>query len=219
METQERTVYTADQIFALAMAAHRINEGYFKDDVWMPNAIPPYRAKQANKTLVKQWVRTNDFVEVTPEDILKGQLVRDHFKSYMFLAIAGKLNDFQAQAYKISQKDSFTERDSLELAIVSCLPMIYERDRQRKEFMEQLRDSTQLRGCEGDKVQGEFVVLSTRYNINFNKYKVSGKMADSFVDFWFGSAPAVGSTMLIRGKIKALRDDRSTQLNYVKIIG
>ena len=211
--------FTADQVFGLVMAAHRINEGYFKEDVWMNNATPPFRAKQANKTLVKQWVRTKDFVEVTPEDILKGQEVRNHFKSYMFLAIAGKLNDFQTRAYKIAQKDSFTERDGLELAIASCLPMIYERDRQRKEFMDQLRDSTQLRGAIGDKVQGDLVVISTRYNINFNKYKVQGKMGDSFVDFWFGEAPATGTTLQIRGKIKQLRDDNSTQLNYVKIIG
>jgi hypothetical protein len=218
MMNKERTMYTADQVFALAMAAHRINGGYFKEDVWMPNATPPYRSKQSNKTLVRQWARTNDFVEVTPDDVLKGQEVRNHFKSYMFLAIAGKLNDFQAQAYKISQKDAFTERDSLELAIASCLPSVYERDRQRKEFMEQLRESTQLRGAVGDRVEGEFVVLSTRYNINFNKYKVSGKIADSFVDFWFGSAPAVGTTLQIRGKIKQLRDDNSTQLNYVKVL-
>lgn len=211
-------MFTADQIFALAMAAHRINDGYFKEDVWMPNAVPPYRAKQANKTLVKQWVRTKDFVEVTPDDVLKGQEVRNHFKSYMFLAIAGKLNDFQAQAYKISQKDTFTERDSLDLAISACLPMIYERDRARKEFMDQLKESTQLRGAIGDRVEGDIVILSTKYNINFNKYKVQAKLGDSFVDFWFNEAPAIGAAMKIRGKIKQLRDDNSTQLNYVKVL-
>lgn len=211
-------MFTADQIFSLAAAAHRINGGYFKEDEWMYNATPPYRSKQANKSLVKQWVRTNDFVEVTPDDVLKGQEVRAHFRSYMFLAIAGKLNDFQKQAYTISQKESFTARDSLDIAIASCLPSIYEKDRARKEFMEQLKESTPVKGHVGSKVEGEIVVLSTRYNVNFNKYKVQAKMGQSFVDFWFASAPAVGTIIHIRGKIKDQREDNSTQLNYVKVL-
>lgn len=210
------TTLTADQVFALAMTAHRINEGYFKEDVWMPNATPPYRAKQANKTLVRQWARTNDFVEVTPDDILKGQEVRNHFRSYMFLAIAGKLNDFQKQAYKISQMTEFTERDSLELAVASCLPMVYEKDRTRKEFMDALRDSTQLTGEVGEKVEGEIIVLDSRYNVNFNKYRIQAKMVDSYIDFWYNKNIAKGTVLKIKGKIKAVRADNTTQLNYVK---
>lgn len=211
-------MFTADQIFALAMAAHRINEGYFKEDVWMPHATPPYRAKQANKTLVRQWVRTNDFVEVTPEDIIKGQAVRQHFKSYMLLAIAGKLTDFQWQAYKIAEKETFTDRDSLELAVASCLPMVYEKDRARKEFMEALRDSTQLTGNVGDRVEGEIIVLDSRYNVNFNKYRIQAKMVDSYVDFWYNDAIAKGTVLNIKAKIKAVRSDNTTQLNYVKTV-
>jgi hypothetical protein len=209
-------MFTADQVFALAMAAHRINEGYFKEDQWNTSTAAHFRSKQANKTLVKQWIRTNDFVEVTPDDVVKGQAVRNHFKSYMFLAIAGKLNDFQAQAYKISQKESFTERDSLEIAIASCLPMIYEKDRDRKEFMDALRDSTQLTGNVGDRVEGEIIVLDSRYNVNFNKWKISAKMVDSYVDFWYNKTIAKGTVLCIKGKIKAMRENNTTQLNYVK---
>jgi len=209
--------FTAEQIFTLAATAHRINSGYFKDSQWSSDGQCMIR--EANKQMIKRWVREGYCGEETDEDRSAGQLVRDHFRAYMFLAIAGQLNDFQQQAYRLSQKESFTARDSLELAIVSCLPLIRERDLSRKEFMQQLRNSPQLRGAKGDRVEGEFVVTGTRYNLNFNKYKVSGKMGGSFVDFWFGEAPAVGSAMQIRGKIKAQCEDNSTQLNYVKIIG
>lgn len=208
--------YTAEQIFALAMAAHRINGGYFKEDQWDYNTNTV--AKRANKSMVKEWIRTNNLSEITPNDVTNGQEVRAHFHSYVFLAIAGKLNDFQQQAYKIAQMTEFTAKNGLEIAVASCLPMIYERDRQRKEFMEQLRDSTQLQGSVGDRVQGRAVVLSTRYNINFNKYKVVAKMGESFIDFWYGTAPAVGAELNIKGKIKALREDNTTQLNYVKVL-
>lgn len=208
--------YTADQIFALAMAAHRINGGYFKEDQWDYDTNKV--VKRANKSMVKEWVRANNFSEVTPDDVVKGQEVRQHFNSYVFLQLANKLNEFQQTAYKISQMLEFTDRNGLEIAVASCLPSVYERDRQRKEFMEQLRDSTQLRGAIGEKIEGRAVVLSTRFNINFNKYKVVAKMGDSFIDFWFGSAPAVGSELRIKGKIKQLRDDNTTQLNYVKVL-
>jgi hypothetical protein len=137
----------------------------------------------------------------------------------MFLAIAGKLNDFQAQAYKISQKDSFTERDGLEIAVASCLPMVYEKDRAKKEFMEALRDSTQLTGTMGDRIEGEIIVLDSRYNVNFNKWKISAKMVDSYIDFWYNKNIAKGTVLRIKGKIKAMRGDNTTQLNYVKEVG
>jgi hypothetical protein len=212
-------MFTADQVFAAAMAAHRINDGYFKEDQWNTSTAAHFRSKEANKLMVKRWIRTNDFVEVTAEDVEKGQLVRNHFRSYMFLAIAGKLNDFQAQAYKISQKDSFTERDGLEIAVASCLPMVYEKDRAKKEFMEALRDSTQLTGTMGDRIEGEIIVLDSRYNVNFNKWKISAKMVDSYIDFWYNKNIAKGTVLRIKGKIKAMREDNTTQLNYVKEVG
>jgi hypothetical protein len=212
-------MFTAEQVWGAVMAAHRINGGYVKEPVWDYYVAPAALVKDANKLMVKRWIQANDLTEVTAEDIEKGLEVRGHFRSYMFLAIAGKLNDFQKQAYKISQRNEFGPRDSLELAVASCLPMIYERDRARKEFMEALRDSTQLTGAVGDKVEGEIIVLDTRYNVNFNKYKISAKMVDSYVDFWYNKNIAKGTVLRIKGKIKAMRADNTTQLNYVKEVG
>ena len=212
-------MYTAEQIWGAAMAAHRINGGYVKESEWDYDAQPAKVKREANKLMIKGWIRAKDLAAVTPEDILKGQEVRSHFNSYMFLAIAGKLNDFQTQAYKIAQKAEFTAKDSLELAIASCLPMIYERDRDRKEFMNQLRDSTQLPGTVGAAVAGEIIVLDSRYNVNFNKWKISAKLVDSFVDFWYNKNIEKGAVMKIKGKIKAQRGDNTTQLNYVKQVG
>ena len=210
-------MFTAEQVFGAAMAAHRINSGYFKEDEWGNDSTGKMVVtRRSNKAMVKEWIATNNFTEVTAEDIEKGQEVRRHFNSYMFLAIAGKLNDFQNTAYKIAQKAEFKSRDSLELAIASCLPSVYERDRQRQEFMNSLRESVQLKGEVGDKVEGEIIVISSRYNVNFNKYKIQAKMVDSYIDFWYNTNMAAGTTMKIKGKIKSVRDDMTTQLNYVK---
>ena len=68
--------FTADQVWACAAAAHRINGEYVKMDVWQHNATPPFILKRANKDMVKQWLRTNDFVEVTEADYAAGREAR-----------------------------------------------------------------------------------------------------------------------------------------------
>jgi len=122
--------YPACLVWAAAVAIHRINEGYFTEDVWMRNATPPYRAKQANRTMLQQWARNNNFVEVTPDDIIKGQKIHDYFRGYMLSAISGKITSFQKEAYLIAQMSEFTTRNIFELSVVSCLPRIYEKARE-----------------------------------------------------------------------------------------
>jgi hypothetical protein len=212
-------MHTAEQVWGAAVAAHRINGGYFKEPQWDYEATPPKVKTNANKLMVKEWLKTENFSEITAADIELGQEVKRHFNSYMFLALAGQLNDFQKEAFRISQLSEFGPRALLEIAITSCLPSVYERDRQRKDFMDQIRNSTQLSGAEGDRVQGEIVVLSTRYNMNFNKWKISAKMVDSYVDFWYNTNLNAGDVLRIKGKVKAQRDNNTTQLNYVKVIG
>jgi len=209
--------FTADQVWACAAAAQRINGGYVKMDQWMHNATPPYIAKKANKDLVKTWLRTNDFVEVTESDYAAGRTARDHFKSYTLLAIAGKLNEFQQTALRIANKDSFTGRDMYDFAVISCLPDVAQRDQQRTELKREIYASEQLQSQEGDSISGDITVISSRYNQNYNKFKINARMGESFVDFWFSKELA--GELRIKGKVKRQRGDKTTALNYVKIVG
>jgi hypothetical protein len=209
--------FTADQVWACAAAADRINGGYVKMDEWMMEATPPYLHKRANKALVKEWLRTNDFVEVTEADYAAGRAARDHFKSYTLLAIAGRLNDFQQTALKIAVKDSFTGRDLYDFAVISCLPEVAKRDQQRTELRREIYASEQLQGAIGDQVVGDVIVIKTRYSQEYGKFKIDARMGESFVDFWFSKELA--GELRIKGKIKALRGNKTTALNYVKIIG
>jgi hypothetical protein len=209
--------FTADQVWACAAAAQRINGGYCKQDEWNYNSASPFRTKQANKDLVKGWLRTNDFVEVTEADYAAGRSARDHFKSYTLLMIAGKLNEFQQTALRIATKDEFTGRDMYDFAVISCLPDVAQRDRQRTELKREVYASEQLRGAEGETVQGEITVLQCRFNPNYGKFRISARMGESFVDFWH--AKELAGELTVKGKIKRQRGDKTTQLNYVKIIG
>ena len=209
--------FTADQVWACAAAAQRINGEYVKMDVWQHNATPPFILKKANKDLVKQWLRTNDFVEVTEADYAAGRTARDHFKSYTLKAIAGKLNDFQQTAMKIAAMEEFTGRNMYEFAVIACLPSVALRDAAHTELKREIYESEPLPGAVGDVIIGEITVIRTRYSQEYQKYRMDARMGESIVDFWH--TKELQGTVRIKGKIKQQRGNKATQLNYVKIIG
>jgi hypothetical protein len=207
--------FTADQVWGCAAAAQRINDGYFKEPEFEPDSNTLVR--KANKTMVKDWLRENNFVEVSEADYAAGRQAREHFKSYMLLAMTGKLNDFQQTAYKIATKEEFTGRDLYDFAVISCLPSVAQRDQQRTDIKREIYASSQLVGNEGDAVVGDITVLKSYYSQEYAKHKITARMGEAFVDFWFGKELA--GDVRIKGKIKRIRGDKTTQLNYVKISG
>ena len=209
-------MFTADQVQQLAVAADRINGGYFKEDVYVMENECQKRVTQANKLMVKQWLREGAFTEATQADVEKGREVRNYFNGFLLKQISGKINDFEQQALRIAQMDEFTGKNMLEFAIVSCLPGVMLRDQIRNELAREVRASTQLQGAVGDKIQGEIEVVKCYYSIDYDKFRVTAKLVDSFVDFWYNSNLEAGQKLTIKAKIKSVRGDNTTQLNFVK---
>ena len=207
--------FTADQVWACAAAAQRINGEYLKED--QRNHHTGLVVKTANKLLVKAWLRDQDYSQITAADITAGQTARNHFKSYTFLAIAGRLNEFQETAMKLAAKEEFTGRDMYDFAVISCLPSVAVRDAANSELKREIYTSEQLQGAVGDTIVGDITVISARFNPDYAKHKITARMGESFVDFWFGKE--LEGTIRIKGKIKTQRGNKTTQLNYVKISG
>ena len=165
-------MFTADQVWGLAVAADRINEGYFKEPVWGQSDSGESKIiKDANKLMVKQWLRTNNFTAASAADIEKGREIRNYFNGFLLKQISGKINEFEAQALRIAQMDEFTGKHLLEFAIVSCLPSVMIRDQSRNELAREVRNSTQLTGNVGDKIQGEIEVVKCYYSKDYDKYR------------------------------------------------
>jgi len=209
-------MFTADQVWGLAVAADRINGGYFKEDAYVMENECRKMTKQANKLMVKAWLRTGAFSEATAEDIEKGREIRNYFNGFLLKQISGKINDFEQQALRIAQMDEFTGKNMLEFAIVSCLPSVMLRDQSKNELAREVRQSTQLQGNVGDKIQGEIEVVKCYYSQEYNKFRITAKLVDSFVDFWYNTNMDAGDRVSIKAKIKSVRGDNTTQLNFVK---
>jgi hypothetical protein len=118
---------------------------------------------------------------------------------------------------QLAAKEEFGGRDLYDFAVISCLPSVAMRDAANSELKRDIYASEQLQGAEGDRIQGEITVINTRFNPDYNRFKVRGRMGESFVDFWFGSA--LEGTIKIKAKIKSQRGDKTTALNYVKVLG
>jgi len=208
--------FTADQVWALAVAADRINGEYLKEDKWEEQNGDMVKTKEANKLMVKRWLREGSN-PTTEKDVEEGRRVRGYFNTFIMRELAGKLNDFERQALKLAQKQEFTGRDLYDFAVISCLPSVARRDLQRQEIKRDIYNSEQLVGNVGETVVGEFTVINCWSNQNYMKYRIQGRMGEAFVDFWFSQE--LRGELRIKGKIKAVRGDKTTQLNYVKIIG
>jgi hypothetical protein len=209
--------FTADQVWGCAAAAQRINDGYYKEDKWEVVNDQARKVSDANKVMVKAWLRDQDFSQITAADTAEGIRARDHFKSYTFLAIAGRLNEFQETAMKLAAKEEFTGRDIYDFAVISCLPSVAVRDVANSELRREIYTSDQLQGAVGDTIVGDITVTKSRFNSDYNRYKITARMGESFVDFWFGQE--LEGTIRVKGKVKAQRGNKTTQLNYVKIVG
>jgi hypothetical protein len=206
--------FTADQVWGLAVRADVTNGGYVKEDQWDYSQPEPVLVHRANKFLVKEWLRENH--QPNEQEVLKGQEYRRYFNGFTLKAITGKITDFERQALRIAQMEEFTGRNLLEFAVVSCLPMAARKDQKQQELKRELYVSEQLLGNIGDAVAGDITVIDSRYNPNYNKFRISARMGEAFIDFWF--TRALEGEVRIKGKIKALRDDKTTQLNYVKVL-
>ena len=209
--------FTAEQVWACAAAAQRINGGYFKEDKWENVNDQARKVSDANKVMVKAWLRDQDYSQITAADTAEGIRARNHFKSYTLLAIAGRLNEFQETAMKLAAKEEFIGRDMYDFAVIACLPSVAVRDAANSELKREIYTSEQLQGAVGDTIVGDITVTNSRFNSDYNRYKITARMGESFVDFWFGKE--LTGELRIKGKIKTQRGNKTTQLNYVKISG
>ena len=212
-------MFTADQVWGLAVAADRINGGYFKEDVYVMENECQKRVTQANKLMLKEWLRNGATTEATEADVERGREVRHFFNGFLLKELSGKINDFERQALKIAQMEEFTNKNLLEFAIVSCLPAAMLREQSRKELDSDIRSSTQLTGNVGDRIEGDIEIVKCYFSQEYSKFRITAKLVDSFVDFWYNTSMKTGDVVKIKAKIKSIRSNNTTQLNYVKKIG
>ena len=212
-------IFDADIVWGCAVAADRINGGYAKYDEWKYREDGDnFISRHANKTIVKNMLGLRDYSAVTEEDITVGKTLREYYKGYLLKQISGDITDFEDVVLAFAQTDTFTNKQLYAFAVISCLPADHKQTVNKNIIDRTIRESIPLLGDEGEQVIGELIIVKSTFVDNYDRYKISGRFGESFVDFWLKVGFKVGEPVKIKGRIKQHRADGSTQLNYVKLI-
>jgi len=201
----------ADDVWAAACAAQRINGRYIKNLI----DISEGQDTATNRILVDRHLGNPSLI--TEADRKQAELVRKYYKAFTFKILQGKkLNEFDNNAMVIANRDVITS--TYDLAVIASLPSCYERAIKRDNINRKLESATGgYIGNIGDKVQVSVEVVRSNFSQQWNVFFVSGITSnDQAVFFSYKQAIDPGTVIVAQGTVKAHRD-KSTQLNRVKI--
>jgi hypothetical protein len=201
--------FNADDVWAVACAAFRINGSYVK-------AIAPGTTQKTNRQIAEELLKDQSLV--TSDDRAKGQLARQYYKGLTFKVIEGKtLNDFNKNAMEIASLETITT--TYQLAIIVSLPASYEKSSKRDDVDRRINFARGgYVGVVGEKVSLNIEVLKQLWSEKYNTWYLTGiTTEDQVVFFACRENFDIGTHLTITGSVKGQRET-STQLNRVKVI-
>ena len=199
----------ADDAWAAACQAQRLNQGYIKN-------VEDAPAGQTNRNLVIQFLA--DTTQITDEDREQGKKVRQFYQAFTFKILKGiKLSEFDNTAMLIANRETIDT--NYDVAVLTSMPSCYERGMKRQTVDQRIAFAQGgLIGRVGDKVSLSIEVIKTIFSQQWNTHYSSGITSDDQVVFFaYKQELEVGKQFDIYGTVKAHRDN-TTQLNRVKIL-
>lgn len=199
----------ADDVWAAACAAQRINGAYLK-------TIEEGKNTETNRQIMDNFIANTDLI--TEADREQGQAVRTYYKGFTFKILQGKkLNEFDNTAMVIANRDVI--ESTYDIAVIASLPSCHERAVQRDNVNRKLENASGgFIGRPGDKVKINVEVVRCVFSQQWMTHFVSGVTTDDQAVFFAHKQPInIGKLIVAEGTVKAHRDN-STQLNRVKVI-
>ena len=208
--------YNADDVWAAAVVAQRINGAYVK--LSMISESDPTLTKKSNRQIVESLLA--DTTSITDEDREQGKKVRAHYQAFTFKILQGKqLNEFNNTAMLIANRDVITS--NYDVAVIASLPATYNKSVKREDVSRRINFA---RGgyisVVGNKVTvNDVEVLKSVYSEKWGTNFITGiNSEDQVVFFAFKEALEVGKTISILGTVKSQRNPNTTQLSRVKVL-
>ena len=212
-------VWSADQVWAAAAYAHRVNDGeYRKENEYRIDENGHYTrevVRGRNRDIMNQALRDSTLITEADRDL--GSCARDYIsKGLMIKALKGTLSEFDQSLQNVMAIAEFSEwTNRMELAIIASQIRGYEQAVQLEAAMEGI--SAEPVAAVGAKVDTEITVVKSVYSQNYGVYFITGVTADKrAVFFSYRERLANGHQCRVRGTVKAHREN-STQLNRVRI--
>lgn len=206
-------------VFAAACAAQRLNKGFFKEDFY--RHTPGGKSEQvlANRNLTVALLKDRAYL-VTDKDREEAEAVRGYWQLKLFGVLADTAGPYEKSAVEVAGRETVFESEWFKAGLIASLPSAYERgirmDRVN-EIKEEAKFNGKHIGAVGGRVEGTVLILNCVYSKTYETYYVTGKVEENLVMFASKTKIAEDTEFKIKGRIKQLRDNNVTQLNYVKL--
>jgi hypothetical protein len=212
------TLVTADQVWAFAATADRINGGqYLKES--QRGSDGQCVIREANKLMIRRWLTEGYCGEDTPADRELGASARAwHRGQLLMTALKRPLTGFEDTLSKAATMDEFAlEVNQLEIAIIASQIQSY-RSGVAEEQKMWGTDTTPVAPV-GTKVECQVEVVKSVYSQNYNTNYIRAVTVDTrkVVMFNYREGIDPGTVLTIKGTVKAHRED-CTQLNRVRVL-
>ena len=216
-DVQDLSIVRANLAWAAAAYAQRVNGAYLKPDRNGYKTVSEDDDRVANKFIMKEVMFETPNV-LTEEDYCVGEAARNyHSKKLMMITFQRELSDFERTLTRAVGMDVFTESDRYELAIIASQIQSYNNSVQEDQVVAGIGEKRGYFAGVGERVGFECLILSRRYNYNYNTYSVRGITTDGYrVQFYLrDDTIAKGQTVEFRGTVKKHLDN-ITIFNRVK---
>jgi hypothetical protein len=212
MKNVQEVVHSADDIWAAAVYAQRINKGYYKEDEFNADGEC---TREANRTVARNAIALG---KITVEDRCKGAEIRKFISSRLMLnAITKKLNDFQKSLSRAVAMDEFiVPQDRMSIGIVNSQIAMYERAIKEEALTK-------------NSVYGTFGKLKERIDVNlkpvarfwltdWGTFRYNSITTDGYkTSFYYKEKLEIGDAVKVRGTVTKHTNDTTT-INRVKVL-
>jgi hypothetical protein len=203
---------TADQVWAAACAAYRVNGGYFKQPQVTDQGVI---TRPTNRELVRQYLAEPG--AVTADDVEQGRLCRqDLLKQATMAALRNQATEWTLLTAEMAGLDTITT--DYQVSVITAMPKSHSQNLARETV------DSRLAYCDSDPVGrvdervdivGE--VVRSNYSNQYNTHYVT-VITDVNRQVFFAYRERIepGANIRICGRVKR-HADRATQLSRVKI--
>jgi hypothetical protein len=203
---------TADQVWAAASAAYRVNGGYLKHpEVTADGKV----VRPTNRELVKQYLIEPGVV--TADDLEQGRKCRqDLIKQATMAALKNQVTEWTLLTAEMAALDTITT--DYQLSVITALPKSHSQNLARENVDSRLAycDSDPV-GRVDERVEVVGQVVRSNYSNQYNTHYVT-VITDANRQVFFAYRERIdpGANIRICGRVKR-HADRATQLSRVKI--
>jgi hypothetical protein len=202
----------ADLVWSAACTAYRLNSGYLKE----PEVIGDQVVRPTNRELVRRCLENLSLI--TDADREQARDCRRHMATSVTMqALKTELGEWARITARVCDLDTVTS--NYDLSVITAMPHSYVKQLKKESVDARLTRCQGTVGKLGDKIELAVEIVRNNYSAKFNTWFISAITDDNYaVYFAYREAMQPEAHVTIRGTVKR-HNDRSTQLNRVKIVG